>query len=240
MEIFFGDDITTGSLYGCSCDSQFSKGINYCEASAEKVVTAGTPESTACSCHEHPQQGLRRTLGWESSFASDVERIDHWIESNERMRTQAFQGISNADVGPSDPCLGIEGHRAMLTAIDSPFPHETSEEDTPTFKKRYALRSLWRILSGRQPYRLIFFEVSLVCLSHANDTFFVRPALLQCKWEGCTYSRRFSRTADLLRHVGAVHLTRGQYHCPIDAGCKSFNRKDNLTAHMKRRHNIDV
>jgi hypothetical protein len=49
---------------------------------------------------------------------------------------------------------------------------------------------------------------------------------------------QFSRTADLLRHVSVVHLIRGKYRCPIDGRCQPFNRKDNLTAHMRRRHNI--
>ncbi|OJJ84760.1 uncharacterized protein ASPGLDRAFT_81989 [Aspergillus glaucus CBS 516.65] len=59
---------------------------------------------------------------------------------------------------------------------------------------------------------------------------------LQCKWQGCTYSKPFSRTGDLVRHIKSAHLTRGQYHCPFKAGCKPFNRKDNLAAHIQTRH----
>ncbi|KAL2825448.1 hypothetical protein BDW59DRAFT_72829 [Aspergillus cavernicola] len=60
--------------------------------------------------------------------------------------------------------------------------------------------------------------------------------VLECKWEGCTCTRHFTRESELLRHIRYIHLNPRQYTCPINLHCKPFNRKDNLREHMRRVH----
>jgi hypothetical protein len=77
--------------------------------------------------------------------------------------------------------------------------------------------------------------------SELDDSIHQSPSIAGgCKWEGCKYEGSFRRVADLLRHIRTVHISPGSYTCPV-AGClKSFNRRDNLEAHVQRIHKKNV
>lgn len=77
--------------------------------------------------------------------------------------------------------------------------------------------------------------------SELDDSIHQSPSIAGgCKWEGCKYEGSFHRVADLLRHIRTVHISPGSYTCPV-AGClKSFNRRDNLEAHVQRIHKKTV
>lgn len=62
--------------------------------------------------------------------------------------------------------------------------------------------------------------------------------ILQCRWEGCTYTRDFGRESELLRHIRLIHIRPRRYPCPVSPGCRAFNRKDNLLEHLRRIHGV--
>ncbi|KAL6233778.1 hypothetical protein BDW75DRAFT_214341 [Aspergillus navahoensis] len=62
--------------------------------------------------------------------------------------------------------------------------------------------------------------------------------ILQCRWEGCTYTRDFGREFELLRHIRLIHIRPRRYPCPVSPGCRAFNRKDNLVEHLRRIHGV--
>ncbi|KAJ5505022.1 Zinc finger C2H2 [Penicillium fimorum] len=67
-----------------------------------------------------------------------------------------------------------------------------------------------------------------------------RGSPLKCKWKHCEYSGGFSQMGALLRHIKTKHISPGLYECPEGECRKSFNRKDNLTAHIRNVHRASV
>ncbi|KAJ5437527.1 Zinc finger C2H2 [Penicillium cf. griseofulvum] len=67
-----------------------------------------------------------------------------------------------------------------------------------------------------------------------------RGSPLKCKWKHCEYSGGFSQMGALLRHIKTKHISPGLYECPEGECRKSFNRKDNLTAHIRNVHTSSV
>ncbi|CAI7601852.1 unnamed protein product [Penicillium glandicola] len=63
-----------------------------------------------------------------------------------------------------------------------------------------------------------------------------RGSPLKCKWKHCEYSGGFSQMGALLRHIKTKHISPGLYECPEGECRKSFNRKDNLIAHIRNVH----
>ncbi|OQE16328.1 hypothetical protein PENFLA_c028G05869 [Penicillium flavigenum] len=63
-----------------------------------------------------------------------------------------------------------------------------------------------------------------------------RGSPLKCKWKHCEYSGGFSQMGALLRHIKTKHISPGLYECPQEECQKSFNRKDNLVAHIRNVH----
>lgn len=157
MAFPYSDDANlsaAGSTYGGYCDFQLlNNGMNYRETAAENEVTVDSPDSTGCSCHGYSpiidaHYALHRSPEWESSFEPSANSIDRWIEYNERIRTQRFQGPS-ADVGPSNFSLRFKSEKETPTAtISGSMPQETPEEQTLALEKRYASWSSLRLISG--------------------------------------------------------------------------------------------
>ncbi|KAJ5699410.1 hypothetical protein N7536_002423 [Penicillium majusculum] len=67
-----------------------------------------------------------------------------------------------------------------------------------------------------------------------------RGTPLKCKWKHCEYSGGFSQMGALLRHIKTKHISPGLYECPEGECRKSFNRKDNLIAHIRNVHRATV
>ncbi|KGO49076.1 Zinc finger, C2H2 [Penicillium expansum] len=67
-----------------------------------------------------------------------------------------------------------------------------------------------------------------------------RGSPLKCKWKHCEYSGGFSQMGALLRHIKTKHISPGLYECPEGECRKSFNRKDNLVAHIRNVHRETV
>ncbi|XHG03088.1 hypothetical protein AWENTII_006410 [Aspergillus wentii] len=65
-----------------------------------------------------------------------------------------------------------------------------------------------------------------------------RARRFKCKWEGCPSKPSFNRDVDLLRHVKTIHICPRSYVCYIPGCQKRFNRKDNLTEHIKNYHDM--
>ncbi|CAG8896907.1 unnamed protein product [Penicillium egyptiacum] len=63
-----------------------------------------------------------------------------------------------------------------------------------------------------------------------------RGSPLKCKWKHCEYSGGFSQMGALLRHIKTKHISPGLYECHQKECKKSFNRKDNLIAHIRNVH----
>jgi uncharacterized Zn-finger protein len=59
---------------------------------------------------------------------------------------------------------------------------------------------------------------------------------LTCKWDGCSSTRTFTRTADLLRHIRMAHVQQRAYICPQKGCSRGFSRKDTLAEHRRRVH----
>lgn len=57
---------------------------------------------------------------------------------------------------------------------------------------------------------------------------------LQCRWEGCAYSGKFSREASLFRHIRAIHINPDLFKCHQCE--KVFTRRDKLRAHLHAMH----
>ncbi|KAJ5173653.1 Zinc finger C2H2 [Penicillium coprophilum] len=67
-----------------------------------------------------------------------------------------------------------------------------------------------------------------------------RGSPLKCNWKHCEYSGGFSQMGALLRHIKTKHISPGLYECPEGDCRKSFNRKDNLTAHIRNVHRANI
>ncbi|KAJ5201135.1 hypothetical protein N7449_005938 [Penicillium cf. viridicatum] len=67
-----------------------------------------------------------------------------------------------------------------------------------------------------------------------------RGSPLKCKWKHCEYSGGFSQMGALLRHIKTKHISPGLYECPEGECRRSFNRKDNLIAHIRNVHRAIV
>ncbi|KAL2835421.1 hypothetical protein BJY01DRAFT_252658 [Aspergillus pseudoustus] len=101
--------------------------------------------------------------------------------------------------------------------------------------------ALLNINSGRVPERTMLGPNGLatgpLALGTVAPTPGTRPpAILKCEWHGCTYRGTFSRPGQLRRHVNTKHISPGSFVCPVTECGRSFNRKDNLGAHMQRVH----
>ncbi|KAK9853467.1 hypothetical protein MYU51_006603 [Penicillium brevicompactum] len=73
-------------------------------------------------------------------------------------------------------------------------------------------------------------RVSMGVKSRASSNAF------KCRWERCEYSGGFSGAAALLRHIKTKHICPNTFECPDEQCFRSFNRKDNLVAHMRNVH----
>jgi hypothetical protein len=60
-----------------------------------------------------------------------------------------------------------------------------------------------------------------------------------CPWPTCNIQRSFLRKSDLLSHMESVHSGTRRFMCEFSGCCKTYSRKDNLTAH-KRSHVQDT
>lgn len=155
--------------------------------------------------------------GWSQLFLPNQVQVHTRSSSHcgERIQQILHDCHSNA-AARIDPGLGL----GLIPPI--------STEDQNRKVHQEALKE--RSINCLYPHEYIYIYIYMVAnISHSSPT-------LQCEWQGCTYSKPFSRTGDLVRHIKSAHLTRGQYHCPFKAGCKPFNRKDNLAAHIQTRH----
>ncbi|KAE8313059.1 hypothetical protein BDV41DRAFT_269356 [Aspergillus transmontanensis] len=63
-----------------------------------------------------------------------------------------------------------------------------------------------------------------------------RTGLYRCEWRACKYPGVFSREAELMRHIRSKHVCPGLYKCPEENRRRSFNRKDNMMEHLRRKH----
>ncbi|KAL4922361.1 hypothetical protein BDW62DRAFT_172395 [Aspergillus aurantiobrunneus] len=60
--------------------------------------------------------------------------------------------------------------------------------------------------------------------------------MFHCGWEGCADRGSFKRENDLWRHIKGAHVFPRSFICMIENCRASFNRKDNLQEHIRRRH----
>ena len=60
--------------------------------------------------------------------------------------------------------------------------------------------------------------------------------LLRCTWPGCRYEGTFNRPKDLERHMETQHTKKSSHECHFEDCDSTYNRKDNLTAHVRRKH----
>ncbi|KAJ5780215.1 Zinc finger C2H2 [Penicillium paradoxum] len=63
---------------------------------------------------------------------------------------------------------------------------------------------------------------------------------LKCQWKHCEYTGGFSQMAALLRHIKTKHISPGLFECHEGECRKSFNRKDNLVAHIRSIHRTNI
>ncbi|RAL17379.1 uncharacterized protein BO97DRAFT_439320 [Aspergillus homomorphus CBS 101889] len=55
----------------------------------------------------------------------------------------------------------------------------------------------------------------------------------ECQWTGCSTNCTFEYEADLWRHIRFLHLSHRSYNCPEEGCSQSFQRRDNLLAHLR-------
>jgi hypothetical protein len=124
--------------------------------------------------------------------------------------------------------------------ITSPVMSSTEEEHESTTGHKDRIQ--WPTSHGRVSMGVKYYLTSF--LPRFKDAFLyflhrsrrISSNAFKCGWERCEYSGGFSGIAALLRHIKTKHVCPGLFECPEGHCLRSFNRKDNLVAHMRNVH----